>query len=450
MPTIFFDSITRHEKIRFDLFGSSSTARYVRIKEITNFSSLTPQHPDFDFRLPAYLEAGKYEANPNMHEEFTAIDKMKLRRALTLAMHIVANGYQAMCNYLRFRNDPDNHDVIKFKKRVKVWFGCHTENFISVVTPKMRLMQDTLQDRATFITFVNEQNQRRITCTAQVTMIDTPNTPVYNHYTYFKNFKITSLSPGENAAAVYTTVIPTIISGMRIYINPVLFKNSFNFIVQTLIHELSHKILLTEDYINDVQQIYGAKLCRKLSSSDPKKAITIADNWAFFYMSFGCYPDQQEYGYQAEYEIRARDKGRVPSRVCNIIKRPKTYQTFEELEAVEEIAAGNELKRAKELRALKAHISRREYLDSLTAGASLMCIKKKEKKKGYLERKELFELKERMEYKERLTNIEPKTSNELKKLKKQAEHLAHMEAIDSRAGRERRQRMARLSRMERR
>jgi translation elongation factor EF-G len=113
--------------------------------------------------------------------------------------------------------------------------------------------------------------------------------------------------------------------------------------------------------------------------------------------------------------------------VCN-----STYQTFEELEAVEEIAAGNEPKRAKELRALKAHISRREYLDSLTAGASLMCIKKKEKKKGYLERKELLEHKQRMEYSESLTNIEPKTPKELKKLKKEAEHLAHMESIDSR------------------
>jgi hypothetical protein len=78
-------------------------------------------------------------------------------------------------------------------------------------------------------------------------MIDTPNTPAYNHYIDFKNFEITSLSSGDSAATVYTIVIPTIISGMRIYINPVLFKNSFNFIVQTLIHELSHKILGTVD-----------------------------------------------------------------------------------------------------------------------------------------------------------------------------------------------------------
>ncbi len=68
-----------------------------------------------------------------------------------------------------------------------------------------------------------------------------------------------------------------------------------------------------------------------------------------------------------------------------------------------------------------------------------MCIKKKDKKKGYVKRKELFDLKQRMEYSESLTNIEPKTPKELKKLE---QHMAYLEAMDSREGRERRQRMA--------
>jgi hypothetical protein len=91
---------------------------------------------------------------------------------------------------------------------------------------------------------------------------------------------------------------------------------------RVIIHELTHKILITKDIINDEKKIYGAEDCRKLTSNDPDLAVTIADNWSYFYMSFGCYPDQQEYAYQAEYEITASDKGRVPSRVCNIIKRP--------------------------------------------------------------------------------------------------------------------------------
>jgi hypothetical protein len=82
---------------------------HVKTKEIADFSFLTPQHSNYDFRLPAYREAGKYEANPNELVAFTEIQKMKLRSATTLAMHIVANGYQAMCNYLLFMNDTDNH-----------------------------------------------------------------------------------------------------------------------------------------------------------------------------------------------------------------------------------------------------------------------------------------------------------------------------------------------------
>jgi hypothetical protein len=71
-----------------------------------------------------------------------------------------------------------------------VWFGCDTENFITVVTPKMRRMQDTLQDRATFITFVNARNQRMINCDWYFTMIDTPSMGEYLHFLYFTNFNI--------------------------------------------------------------------------------------------------------------------------------------------------------------------------------------------------------------------------------------------------------------------
>ncbi len=443
MPTIFFDSITPHEKIRFALWGNAKMMPHVKTKEIADFSFLTPQHPDFDFRLPAYREDAQYRANPNMPEEFTAIDKMKLRRAVTLAMHIVANGYQAMCNYLRFRNDPDNHDVIKFKKRVKAWFGCDTDNFISFVTPKMRRMQDTLQDRATFVTFVNALNQRMISCTGRFRRIDTPSMGEYLHYVDFYDVNINPI-PCSYKAFVQRCRHSGISMGIRLYIVNLCIDN-INEIARGIIHELTHKILMTVDEINDTQPIYGAELCRKLTFSDPDLVVTIADNWAFFYMSFGCYPGQQEYDYQAEYEITASDQGHNPSRVGNIFATSKKYQTFndlDELEALEALAPCDEPKSAKELRTLKAHISRRVYLDNLTAA-----VKTRDKNKGYVKRKELFDLKQRMEYSESLTNIEPKTPKELKKLE---QHMAHLEAMDSREGRERRQRMARMKRSTRR
>ncbi len=421
---------------------------HVKTKEIADFSFLTPQHPNYDFRLPAYRENQKYGANPHDPVEFTDIEKMKLRSATMLAMDIVDDGYEAMYNYLRFINDPDSYHVIKFKKRVKAWFGCDDSNFIAAITAKMRLMQDTLQDLATFITFVNARNQRTISCTRRFRRINTPSMGEYLHFLDFPNFDVKTI-PCYFKSYIKRGRHSGISMGIRIFIVN-LCSSPIDEMARVIIHELTHKILITKDIINDEKKIYGAEDCRKLTSNDPDLAVTIADNWSYFYMSFGCYPGQEEYNYQAEYEITASDLGQNKARTLHTFATSKKYQTFNDLEAEEAFAAGNEPKRAKELRALQAHISRREYLDSLTAVAPLMCIKKKEKKKGYLERKELLELKQRMEYSESLTNIEPKTPKELKKLKKEAEHLAHMESIDSREGRERRQRMARMKRSMRR
>jgi hypothetical protein len=234
MPTIFFDCIHPPKKIRFDLFGSPNMMPHVKTKEIADFSFLTPQHPDFDFRLPAYRDDPQYRTNHNTPVAFTAIEKMKLRSAVTLAMHIVANGYQAMYNYLRFINDQNNHHVIKFKKRVKAWFGNDDLDVIAVVISYMRRMQDTIQDPATFVTFVSELNQRAITCMPDVTMINTPNEPEYEHYTNFNNFAIIP-TPYRNAS-VYRPCFPTSIGmGMRIYIGHLisLTGNNTNNMVKT-------------------------------------------------------------------------------------------------------------------------------------------------------------------------------------------------------------------------
>jgi hypothetical protein len=90
-----------------------------------------------------------------------------------------------------------------------------------------------------------------------------------------------------------------------------------------------------------------------------------------FYMSFGCYPDQDEYAYQAEYEIKACDKGLNRPRILKKFNISKKCQTIEELEELDAIAARNELKSAKALRALNAHISRRVYLDTLASCGEL-------------------------------------------------------------------------------
>jgi len=444
MPTLFFEDMDLQQKIRFDIFGHSKTMKPVRTKAINDIRFLTPPHADFDARRPAYREDEQYGENKAEPLRFTDQQKVSLRNATALALKIVDDGYGAMCNYLRFRHDPDNAHVVYFKKRVKAWFGDDTQEIIAVVTAHMREMTDILQAPETFITFVNMENQRDISCKSygrKIYGLDMPDALVYTHLTNFKKFIITMLS--ENASGRVWRGLGCGV-GIRLYITKLCFTYHINRSARMFIHELSHKILMSDDSPKGEQGIYGAQACKALAARDPDQAVTIADNWAMFYMSFGCYPGQEEYAYQDEYEIKACDKGLNRPRILKKFNISKKCQTIEELEELDAMAARNELKSAKALRALNAHISRRVYLDTPAS-----CGELGHEKQGYQARKELSYLKARMEYRESLTNLASKTDEEVNKLKKQAQEMAHLEAMDSRDARARRQRIQRLARLAR-
>jgi len=442
MPTLFFEDMDLHQKIRFDTFGHSKTMKPVRTKAINDIRFLTPPNADFDARRPAYREDEQYAADTSESLRFTDAEKAILKNAAKLALEVVEKGYQAMHNYLRFRNHPDNDHVLKFKKRVKAWFGDDTQEIIAVVTANMREMIDILQAPETFITFVNAYSKRVIRCTSSYTPINRRNEETYKAYYTFKKFHI--MKSMQSWRGYLATEYLSPCRGLKIYIANVWDGFDLNSIVRLVIHECSHRMLCTSDFVSD-REIYGAQACKDLAARDPDQAVTVADSWSLFYMSFGCYPGQEEYAYQAEYEIKACDKGLNRPRILKKFNISKKCQTIEELEELDAIAARNELKSAKALRALNAHISRRVYLDTPAS-----CVKFGHKKQGYQARKELSDLKARMEYSESLTNIAYKKTGEVNKLKKQAQEMAHLEAADSRDARARRQRIQRLARKARR
>jgi hypothetical protein len=49
---------------------------------------------------------------------------------------------------------------------------------------------------------------------------------------------------------------------------------------QTIYHELTHKVMKTVDHA------YGKIKCRGFAAADQQKALTNADNWAFYAVSF--------------------------------------------------------------------------------------------------------------------------------------------------------------------
>jgi len=188
MPTLFFEDTDPHQKIRFDTFGHSKTMKPVRTKAINDIRFLTPPHADFDARRPAYREDEQYGKHKVDPLRFTDQQKMSLRNATALALNIVDDGYEAMCNYLRFRHDLDNFHVVYFKKRVKAWFGSNSTKMLGIITSHMREMQDKLQDPETFITFVNMENQRNIQCEKFAIMQnrqDIQDGLVHTNYTHF-------------------------------------------------------------------------------------------------------------------------------------------------------------------------------------------------------------------------------------------------------------------------
>jgi hypothetical protein len=104
-------------------------------------------------------------------------------------------------------------------------------------------------------------------------IIDTPSMGEYLHYVDFYDVNINPI-PCNYKAFVQRGRHSGISMGIRLYIVNLCIDN-INEIARGIIHELTHKILMTEDEINDTQPIYEAELCRKLTFSDPDLAVTI-------------------------------------------------------------------------------------------------------------------------------------------------------------------------------
>lgn len=75
-------------------------------------------------------------------------------------------------------------------------------------------------------------------------------------------------------------------------------KHSLGVIVNSLLHELSHVCLRTDDVPknekNSKKKFYGAKKARQLAVNDPSLAITNAENWGYYLCGF--YQQVTNYG----------------------------------------------------------------------------------------------------------------------------------------------------------
>ncbi|MCP3979322.1 MAG: hypothetical protein GY716_08340 [bacterium] len=71
-------------------------------------------------------------------------------------------------------------------------------------------------------------------------------------------------------------------SGMRVYLGKTYFKAKKYERVNTLFHELTHRVVMTVDAVVAGKKMYGKKNCMTLSDANTLLAIENADNWGYF------------------------------------------------------------------------------------------------------------------------------------------------------------------------
>jgi hypothetical protein len=158
------------------------------------------------------------------------------------------------------------------------WFGAGADTDGGLLA-NLRLMQTILDDSMRTVTFV-ERTHGSLQVNYNPDNIAQP--PVL-------------MPPGSPAAGLAGTAayaFPTdargqsetkfhVGSGMRIYIGPTFGTRNQTEDAQTVYHEMTHKVLGTNDHA------YDPNPCRALALADPASARKNADNYAYFVTSLG-------------------------------------------------------------------------------------------------------------------------------------------------------------------
>ncbi|WP_157937740.1 M35 family metallo-endopeptidase [Oceaniglobus roseus] len=155
-------------------------------------------------------------------------------------------------------------------RNMALWFGAGQN---AIVTPKLRMMEAVIADTARTVTFVNRAGGQ----------LGVQHTDIYTK---------TLLAPGnfQDLTGVVAYAHPVdrrdepgpkrtishVGSGMRIYLNDVFFQLDATERAVTVYHELTHKVLATNDHA------YDPGPCQALAINNPGQATDNADNFALF------------------------------------------------------------------------------------------------------------------------------------------------------------------------
>ncbi len=157
------------------------------------------------------------------------------------------------------------------------WFGSADDATLKENLTRMNLV---VQDAVRTVTFVQasgldlrvDYNPLNALAPPTLWPPTKPNNPADRGAFYGLAYPVDATKLGESMTKGHVG------SGMRIYLGRAYFSEGYTSLErpQTIYHELSHKVLATNDHV------YGSDKCRALARSNSAEAITNADNYGYF------------------------------------------------------------------------------------------------------------------------------------------------------------------------
>ncbi|MCK5820029.1 MAG: hypothetical protein KAH18_12500 [Psychromonas sp.] len=211
---------------------------------------------------------------------FSDLEKEMLRQAFSHAQIHCQKAYNAsLSSFKRHRSE------------LQLWFGNSKNITILHVISSIRKMHIVVFNPKIFITFVDARERYIQRGDLEFDTVHDAPSQEDNHFLKYQQGTRTIVQ--DNQTAFVNCISWSdhdagcsnhVGLGMRVYVGHAMFSESSSPIKrsQTVIHELSHKILGTVDINLAGNLVYGERNCQQLAKTSPEQAIKHADCLAFF------------------------------------------------------------------------------------------------------------------------------------------------------------------------
>ena len=236
---------------------------------------------------------GPYRRDEDLGSGFSDAEKISLAMAVRKTVEISSIIIEA--SRCRFRDD----DYL-----LKKWFGLNYTEVgfragVTRVVDGVNRMHQVLSDNTKQLRFVDRRNQNLISCSTDYRTVfirDSANQWVPRGEKAVVRDLRTVPPEAEEYAGIYQLKqkfrgpdnSPHVGSGYCIYVCPYLLRPGIKMgeICETLYHEMTHKVLDTNDVTSDHSYIYSGLECRQLARKSSDEALKIANCWSYFFMEF--------------------------------------------------------------------------------------------------------------------------------------------------------------------